>query len=371
MLVIATHATSINGKMYEAPTSTLVEVLKAEKKDFMFLRHSMDGCFPSTLYFFNDGIQVRSRIFSVLSSVSLFRYATEVLSTVSFFLFSSVKMDTYIGVDPLNAFSGILLKKMGRVNRVVFYTADYSRERFKNGVLNRAYHLLDKFCVKNADYVWNVSSRICEIRKGQGLVDEKNIFVPNVPSSDYKKYLDTRDRKQHTLISLGIIGEQLDYIGIFDAIKNMKSKYPDIFLKIVGNGPKESEYRAYVDEIGLSSQVEFLGYLDHDRALEEISKSGIGLALYNGKWSFNYFGDSMKCREYFCFGLPVITTDTHSTVDDIRNAKSGVVCAQDKDSYESAISDVFENYDTYSAASFDLAKKYDAIHTNLLREFFV
>ena len=369
MLVIATHATSINGKIYEAPSNTLTEILKAEKKDFLFLRHSMDGSFPSILYFFNGGIQARSRNLHVFSSISLLRYVTEILSTVVFFLFNGTKVDTYIGVDPLNAFSGVLLKKIGRVHRVIFYTADYSHERFKNGILNSVYHILDTFCVKNADYVWNVSSRIREIRKKQGLSDEKNIFVPNVPSSDYKKYLDAHGRNRYSLVSLGIISEQLDYIGVFDAIRNLKSKYPDIRLKIIGNGPKESEYKAYVDEIGINDRVEFLGYLDHGRALEEISKSGIGLALYNGKWSFNYFGDSMKCREYFCFGLPVITTDTHSTVDDIKNAKSGVVCSQDKASYEAAIVDVLENYDTYSTASFGLARKYDAIHTGLLSEF--
>ena len=108
--------------------------------------------------------------------------------------------------------------------------------------------------------------------------------------------------------------------------------------------------------------------MSHENALNEISRSGVGLALYNGKWNFNYYGDSMKCREYFCFGLPVITTDTHSTVEEINSYSVGIVCKMDKESYKTALINIFENYMLYSRNSYALADKYKNVHKNILDE---
>lgn len=367
MIFISTHATLIDGKIYESPSNTLIEILKKNKEDFFFLRHSMDGKLPSIVYEYEKGDLIKEKKLFVLSRIAPLRYLTEILSSFLFFLFlDKTKKIIYIGADPLNAFTGVLLKKIGKIKKVIFYTADYSKERFKNKVLNFFYHAIDRFCVKNSDQVWNVSSRIVKIRKEQKLSDDKNIFVPNVPSSEYEKYLNKNKKEKYHLISLGIIGEQLDYLGIFEAISDLKNQYPQIILKIIGNGPKENEYKNYVEKHELNDYIKFLGYLNHERALEEISKSGIGLALYNGKWSFNYFGDSMKCREYFCFGLPVITTNTHSTIDDIIEFKAGIVCPMNKDEYKKAISEIMEKYDKFSESSFELARKYNNIHSKLL-----
>lgn len=365
MIITTSHASFIDGKIYEAPANTLVEILKNKKEKFIFIRHSMDGNLSSILYYYEGGNIISEKKMFVISKLSVLRYITEIISTFFHFLFAKQDNTVYIGVDPLNCFTGIMLKKVGKVKKVVFYTADYSPNRFKNPLLNSVYHLLDRFCVRNSDEVWSVSSRIHKVREKIGISQERNIFVPNVPSDEYEKYVNNR-KAEHQLITLGLLGDQLDFIGIFDAVKELKNTYPDIVLKIAGNGPKEEEYKKYIKDNNLEEQVKFLGHLNHDTALSEISQSSIGLALYNGKWSFNYYGDSMKCREYFCFGLPVITTDTHSTVDDVRDNKAGVVCKMDKNDYIQAIIDIFTHYQEYSQNSYSLSKKYDNIHTKLL-----
>jgi len=55
MIVVLGHAAYIGGKIYEAPVNTLVETLVAEKKDFVFVRHSLDGNMPSFLYSYTKG----------------------------------------------------------------------------------------------------------------------------------------------------------------------------------------------------------------------------------------------------------------------------------------------------------------------------
>lgn len=366
MFILVTHSTSEEGKFYEAPMGTLVEVLRRRQKDFLFVRHSLDGKFPSMLHRYAGGEIVSERIILPVIPIPPLRYVAEILVTVTcLFRRRDAMRDVYIGADPLNALSGVLLRACGRVRTTVFYTADYSERRFGNPVLNRLYHLVDRVCIRRSDEVWNVSSRIVAVRKKQSLSDEKNIFVPNVP--DIGKMPDVgvaRDRFR--LISLGKLGGQLDYPGIFDAIAGLRDAYPSLRLAIVGNGPMEAEYRRLVTERGISDRVEFLGYLPHGEALGEITRSGIGLALYNGAWSFNHYGDSMKCREYFAFGLPVITTDTHSTVEEIREGKVGIVVDMKADVYRTAIENILESYDEYSRNSSALASKNQGIHERRL-----
>ncbi len=368
MIVIGGHATLINGKIYEAPTNTLVETLKKMNQRFVYIRHSIDGNLPSIAYWYREdgSVEKESRVW-VFRKPSILRYVTEIVATFFYALFHKGFWGAnYIGVDPLNAFSGVILKKLGVFKKSIFFTADYATERFQSKTLNNAYHSLDRFAVKNSDQTWNVSSRIYDVRQKMGLAETKNIYVPNVPSSDYKRFLSNKI-DPNVLVTLGIISEQLDFVNLFTAMVNLTKINPKIRLKIIGNGPKVEEYTALVKKLGLANNVEFLGFMSHDDALDTISKSGIGLALYNGNWSFNHYGDSMKCREFFCYGLPVITTDTHSTVEDIRKENVGKVCEMSSEAYEKAVNDILAEYKTLSANSKRLAEKYDGIHEQLLR----
>ncbi len=367
MLTIVAHATTEKGKIYEAPANTLVETLKSQGKDFTYIRHSIDGKIKSTAYIYKNGGVVEKNVPMVISKPAPLRYVTEILGTIYYFLRNRKQAEKvyYIGLDPLNALTGLVLKKLGLVKKVVFYTADYTKKRFTNRMLNNIYLTVDSFCVRNADEVWSVSSRIVDVRKQMGLNDTKNIFLPNVPSPEYKQFLGNQKNKFH-LVTLGIVSEQMDYIGIFDAVKDLKNKYPELLLKIIGSGPKEEEYKKYVETHLPKGCVLFMGYLTHNVALEEISKSGVGLALYNGKWDFNYYGDSMKCREYFCYGLPAITTDTHSTVMEIATSGAGVVCAMGKEEYKKAIEQILNDYQMYSERSKRLSALYQGLHEKLL-----
>jgi glycosyltransferase involved in cell wall biosynthesis len=297
MIIVASHANIVNGKIHEVPVNTIIEILQNRKEEFIFIRHSMNGDFQSTAYFYKNGQVIANKKIPVILKISILRYITEILFTFSFVYLKRYDSDLcFIGIDPLNALVGCFLKKTKKVKKAIFYTVDFSPKRFANRFLNYCYHTIDKYCVKHSDQVWSVSSRIYEVRKKMGLSNEKNIFLPNVPSSEYEKFV-SNNRSPWTLITLGTLSDQIDYVGLFEAVKLLKDEVPSVRLKVIGGGPKEAEYKDYVTSNGLKDYIKFFGQLDHERALEEISTSGIGVALYNGKWNFNYYGDSMKSRE--------------------------------------------------------------------------
>jgi len=355
-IAVASHAATIDGKQYDGIGDTLKESLSEVTDEFTFLRHSMDGLIDSELQYYKGKSEATKRQLRVVSNPAPLRYISEIIATVWHFTFKE-KVDIYLGIDPLNALAGLILRSFGRVETAIFYTADYSPTRFNNKMMDRAYHSIDKFCVKHANEVWSVSSRIVGVRRTMGLPEERNIFVPNVPPLAYTNQKRGRYDK-HKLITLGIVDRQLDFRGVMSAMHILSDKYPDISLTIVGNGPEEASLKKFASQQGVTDRVNFLGRLSFNEAQEKISHAGIGLALYTGVWGFNKYGDSTKCREFFSYGLPVLSTDTHSTVEEIEEFSAGIVVPVSVDAYVTGIEELFKKYSQYSKKSAALGEKH-------------
>ncbi|MEK6878812.1 MAG: hypothetical protein AABY22_04355, partial [Nanoarchaeota archaeon] len=88
----------------------------------------------------------------------IFLYIKDFFYTLLWSTKCDKKFDLFIGIDPLNALAGIILRTFGRTNKVIYYTIDYFTPRFGNKILNTIYHSIDKFCVRFCDETWNLSS---------------------------------------------------------------------------------------------------------------------------------------------------------------------------------------------------------------------
>lgn len=364
-VAVASHVTLIDGKQYDGIGNTLKATLATVAGEYVFVRNSMDGLLGSEVQYYKQSNIVKTIKLGVARRPAPFRYISEYLKTVQYFS-KQEQTGVYIGIDPLNALAAIRLKKKGKVKKAIFFTADYSPKRFNNSILNAAYHWIDRYCVLHADEVWSVSTRICAIRRNMGLPDNRNIFVPNVPPLEFTRFAhNVRDR--HQLVTTGIIDKQLDFEGIMQAISDLKNELPELKLTIIGNGPQEGSLKKLATKLGIKNQVTFTGRVPLEDALELQSKAGIGLALYTGVWGFNKYGDSTKCREYFNFGLPVISTDTHSTVNEIKESGAGVIVSRDRRDYVRAIRTILNDYDKYATASIKAGKQYRGVHARELK----
>ena len=87
------------------------------------------------------------------------------------------KIDVYVGIDSLNAAAGLLLRRLGKARRVVFWTIDYVPDRFDNRMLNWVYHRFDRLCVRRCDETWNLSPRMEPARRERG-VEGRQRVVP-------------------------------------------------------------------------------------------------------------------------------------------------------------------------------------------------
>ncbi len=369
MIIIYSHVQEVKGNYQCAILRKLEKNLQILWKDFFTISHCMNVPQKAFIYDGKTGKNNR-RWYSI--KVWPLRYFYEMLFNIfsikKYFKQNKEKI-TFIGIDPLNACSGILAKKLWYVKKCIYYTPDYSPQKFKNDILNKIYHSIDRFCVKNADEVWNVSSRITEIRKKMWLSGEKNIFLPNVSWLLASKKNQNITKEIFSLITSGTLKEQLEHKRLIDTIVKLVPDFPDIHLYIAGDWPLRGEIENYISEKKVNNNITLLGFLEVEEYLQYVEKCGIWLAMYSGKWWFNYYGDSTKCREFMQFGLPILTTNFHSTADEIRQEQSGIVVDdQHQKSYENEIRKIYENYEEFSENSKRLWKKYTQIYINKIKE---
>lgn len=358
MLIIATHYGEYNGQIQHNSVMALVTFLLAEKQEPMcVLYRPLEGVGEAWTDVYSDNDQpTRKRVFSIKHPSSLRFFTDVIFSIVSLWRYTGGKQSYYIGADPLNAIVGIIYKRLGRVRATVYYSLDYTPERFNRPLLNRIYHACDRFAMHNSDFIWSVSDRIVEVRRQMGLEDSRNIYVPNIPAPHPNSSESKRSESQFKLITVGSLDEQQSYITLIDAIKLIIVKYPQLTLSVVGTGQELSSLQQYVVDCGLSEVVTFTGYVSHEEVMLLLDKHGIGCAVYSGKWKFNYFSDSIKCREYLSFGLPILTTDTHSTTRDIRSFHAGVICDDNASAFADGIEELLAKYRTYSAGAIRLSE---------------
>ncbi len=373
-IVIANHALFTNeGTPIYGTGSALKTHLTKKKINFYVIQHSLNGGQPTKIEKHINSKITHKIVNKKMSSFLPIKTLQEFAITAKTINQTKKNIDLFIGIDPLNALYGILLKKRKKVKKVIFYTADYAIQRFHNPVLNFAYHTIDRYVSKQADAVWNVSSRITDLRTKQGVVPEKNFFIPNAPEFSSVKRLPFEQINKHELIIVSTLSKAIDFSLIFKVISDIVKKYPGIKLKVIGNGKWKEQFSPLLKNLSIEKNVEFLGPMSHTALLKTLSKARIGLALYTNEYSWTYFSDSMKARDYLVSGLPVLITDVSSTAEDIKNAHAGTVVKLKKESLKSAIEKLFDDniYQSYRKNAIDMAKKYDItkIFTSALKNF--
>jgi len=336
-IIIAIHSLfSSDGKPVSGTGASLFDLLSSKNIPFTVLHFPIYGSYR-ILYEQHAPSGVRRDQMSKTPASLLLRTLIESYIALTS-LVKAGKTSLYIGIDPLNAVWGIVGRYAGLVNRVIYYTADYADSRFGNRLLNGIYHSIDRFCIRHADQVWNVSTRIFEHRVTQGVSKEKNYFVPNAPVGVHEG---RGAHHAHWMVIVGTSTTSLNYEVVLDALEPLTKKYPDMRLHIIGelNFPKAIKNK--ITRWQRKKTVVLHGPLSREKVHEFLSTAGIGLALYIDKDPWTRYGDSMKIREYLAAGLPVITTDVVSTSDIIREFRCGVVIRPVVSNFVRAIDSVY------------------------------
>jgi glycosyltransferase involved in cell wall biosynthesis len=254
------------------------------------------------------------------------------------------KWDLYVGSNNLNAFSGVILRWLGIVDKTVYYVIDYTPKRFNNSILNRIYHYLDRFCVKNCDETWNLSARMEEARKEYfGFSDSKQRVVPMGVWSERVNQLVSKEIEKHALVFMGHILEKQGIQYVLEAIPDILKEIPDFKFLVIGAGDYLESLKEQAKRLDIFDRVKFTGYIKKHEDIEAVlAKCGVAILMYkkylsNTDLSWSHFTDSGKIKSYLACGLPVILNDVPPNAGELQKRECGVVVNGNKTAIAQAV----------------------------------
>lgn len=236
--------------------------------------------------------------------------------------------DYVIAEDSLLAFTSIILKALGKVRHVIFYSHGIDFTRFNQTWANHLYQALDRFSARNSDYNWSLSQNMFPIRKRQGIPEDRLFWIPSSLPIDIlsrKRYV-----ANHSLVFLGVINDK-NGVGILpDIIMEVRKKVPDVRLDIMGEGDMKTELERRIETLGLTKHIRMLGNLEFKHFKNKMTNYRAGLVTYKySEVNLIPTSDSMKMRVYLAAGLPVVITRGFIFSNEVADHKVGFVVDYD------------------------------------------
>jgi glycosyltransferase involved in cell wall biosynthesis len=258
------------------------------------------------------------------------------LSVIETGLKQKKKFDIFIGMESVNALAGVLLKKMGRVSKVIYYVSDYSPKRFNNTLINNFYLWLDRMAAMHSDYIWDVSPAMQPARISVGLNPQKSAPVILVPNALCEK------REKKSVVFVGTLGLENGPDTAIEAFREVIRSVKDATLHIIGGGGQgfEAKYlQKLITKYNLEKNVIFHGAIwDLPKLSAMISHYQIGLAPYKRfEGSIRLYGDATKLRIYAASGLAIIATDVPPLGKELSEKKAAVIVKSNKDALAKAM----------------------------------
>lgn len=247
------------------------------------------------------------------------------------------KADIIYAQDPVSVglptmLANKILKKRFLIRIAGDYVWEQGVQRF--GVKDS----LDVFCIENKKYNWQVNL-LKKIQKKVAQSAEKII----VPSYYFKGVIENwgiNSKKieviyngielsqsvevrppqiEKVLLSVGRLVPWKGFGVLIECMPEILKYYPDLKLKIVGEGPQREELENLIEILELENNVILTGQLPREKLLE--LKINSSIFVFNTNWeSFSF--DTVECMN---LGLPIITTVVGSLPELIQNDIDGIL----------------------------------------------
>ena len=149
-----------------------------------------------------------------------------------------------------------------------------------------------------------------------GIDLNKFIFQDKKARKEIRKELNLK-KDDKVLISIGRLFKAKGYPYLIEAIKILKSKYPDIKLLIIGEGEEKNKLETQTRELNLEKNIFFLGRKENVSNCLNASDIFVLASLWEG------FG--LAIVEAMACGLPVITTNVGGIPEIIQDKISGLL----------------------------------------------
>jgi glycosyltransferase involved in cell wall biosynthesis len=275
-------------------------------------------------------------LFSITSSQNKYLYFLMLPFNYSIYLYQILTLFrkrenenkvAFIGVNYFCTLAGILLKKIGSVDIVIYRVTDFFPLPVR-GVyryINRFFYVIDSFCLRNSDAIWFTTKGHIIGREKYGYFDRNRYNFKIIPLGlDINKFVSkpVNEKSRYSLVYVGVISKYHMLDLIFDIINDLKKDFNNIRLNIIGNGPDENYYKKLAMTLNLSDNIVFYGFIQEGTILTALMTDNIlGLALYRNEENFMKYTEPAKVKFYLGYGIPAIISKVPLIAEELNEKK--------------------------------------------------
>lgn len=140
--------------------------------------------------------------------------------------------------------------------------------------------------------------------------------VPSLPLS-VEKQVSSSDSQ--IIWSIARLVPWKGFETLIKVVGELQSEYPNLLLKIIGDGPEEQKLTKLIQELGLEKQVVLTGRLSHSELIKQINE--VNMFVLNTE----YEGFSHLVLEMMRLKVPVVTTNVGGNPELVSNNETGLL----------------------------------------------
>src|SRR5438552_4248964 len=196
------------------------------------------------------------------------------------------RTDCWIGFNNLAAARGLVQRRLGRADTVVYWAVDFVPERFGKSVLTHVYDRLDSVVCRRADLRVDLSQAALEGRNERhgfragdaapAVVAPIGAWLDRLPTTPEDGW------RARRVIFLGHLVPRQGVGTLIEALALLADRGVAFEAEVAGRGPLEEDLRRTVAERNLDGRVRFAGFLSDHRDVERfVASASVARAPYD------------------------------------------------------------------------------------------
>ena len=274
----------------------------------------------------------------------------------------------WFGFNNLACLRGLLRRKLGRNQKVVYWAVDFVPNRFGDGIATKIYNAVDRFVCKHADMRVELTQEALEQRAeylnltadvaARSMVVPMGAWLARTPKVSASAF------QKKKIVYMGHIVERQGVTNLIKALAILTKKDKDVTLDIVGGGPDEEKMKLLANELELTNKITFRGFVEDHKDVEAYLAEGtVAVAPYaKVPDNFSVTSDPGKIKAYLGASLPIVLTDVPPIAKVLKSHGAALLPDDTPESIAKAISEYLYDKKAWASAhnaSAKLAKDYD------------
>lgn len=334
-----------------------VEYMRRNFPDFIYFRWRFHHVDPkkicSAIQIFDEDILLKEQKLLSIPKINnkLFYFLALPITYLIYFLQAvknlifaarGNKIIVFMGVNYFCALCGIMLKFLRIADFVIYRVMDFfpMPENGPYRILHRIFYVMDRICIRYSDAIWFTTIGHIEGREEYGYFDRRKYSFEIIPLGIKQCNFSLSNPKEHSIVYCGNVSRYHLLDMLFSAVKNLRIKYPDIQLNVIGSGRDELYFKDIAEKTGLNGNIHFHGFIKDDRIIAE---NAIGIALYRDEENFMKYTEPAKVKTYLGYGVPVIVSDIPRIAGEIARNRVGFSIKNSVDELCNTIEYFFNN----------------------------